>query len=226
VLDRLAVIEQPAQLPVAVVDGRQQNGVFLILRVQGGGGGDVFIRPAEDFAGLAVLHQPLRPLAAGILMGQVLQQIRAHAQQPVAIDGATGLAQQQIDDAGVTVIAEVIALGAAARRAVPDPVRQVGGIGAGAKAVEQDFAFRADQCQALQGGQGLAQLLDQGLLLAHGFRRLVHRQQIEGGFSAQGHAQANVVGQVGTVIDAGLALLLQGFLELFDQQPEQHGQQQ
>ena len=69
-------------------------------------------------------------------------------------------------------------------------------------------------------------MLDQRLLLALVSWRLVYGQQIERGFGPQGHAQADMVGQVGAVVDAGLALLLQGFLKLLDQQPEQHRQQQ
>ena len=93
-LDHLLLIEQPAQLPVAVAQRHQHDCIGLILRGEGGSRCDRHCAVAQYFMGQRIFDQPLRPVAMNGLLGQFVQQVRAQAQQPVAARRAVGFIQQ------------------------------------------------------------------------------------------------------------------------------------
>ena len=86
----------------------------------------------------------------------------------------------------------------------------------------------ADQCtaggeegDAAQFRQRALQGAHQHLLLFAVTRRLDHRQQVQGDLCAQGHVQADLFSQVGTVVDGVLLLVFLVLLQLVEQLPEQ-----
>ena len=92
-----------------------------------------------------------------------------------------------------------------------------GAVLAVARAVTDQCATGGEQGNAAQFRQGA----HQGLLLFAVVRRLDHRQQVEGDFCAQGHVQADLLSQVGAVVDGVLLLVFPGLLQLVQQLPEQ-----
>ena len=146
-------IEQAAQLPVTVAQRGEQHGVGLVLRAEGSRRGHRSCAVAQHGVGLGVFDPPLWAVGKGVLTRQVVQQVRAHAQQPVTLRVVAQFVQQQVRRASIAAIAEVVAVSAFACAAVFDPVTQVGRVRADTAAVDQHFAIWVEQGHALQRRQ-------------------------------------------------------------------------
>ncbi len=218
-LEHLALVEQAAQLPVAVGQRRDQYAVGFIIRLQYRRTRTDVVVAADDTVVLAVLDDPGWAEFLPGLARQTLEQTRVQAQRPVAVGLAAGLTQQQVHHRTVIVVGEVIGLGPVA---APDQLAEVLGVVAVGGAVGDEIALGVEQGKALDGRQGQTQFVEQLPLLLGGLGFLENRQQVGCDLRIELHVQADVIGQLGAVVDAVLALDLAGLLELVDQLPEQH----
>ncbi len=174
---------------------------------------------AEDGSGATVLQLPLGFARMLQAVGQLFVPGRLVAQQPVTV---ARLAQQQVDEAVVSGVAEIVGAVAA--------WRQQGGdgrlVGRTAEAVAQDPPVGIQPGQAVQCRQGLARAAEQGrddAVIRHAGMRL---QQVQRGLGFEGQTQVEAVGQFRTGVDAVLTAVGEDMPVLIEHLPEQQCQQQ
>ena len=107
-----------------------------------------------------------------------------------------------------------------------DQVFEQGTVSAALGSVADQGAAGGEQGEAAQIRQGALQGAHQGLLLFGGARWFKDGQQVQGDLRAQGHVLADLLGQVGAVVDGVLLLVFLVLLQLVQQLPEQQGEQQ
>lgn len=168
-----------------------------------------------------VFQDPAWILPTFDLVNEPTDNDRAHAQQPVAIGVFTGLADQQIDQVCRRAVGVVVAVAIQAADQSGDEsivVRFQQGVG-------DDSGIAAEPGQALQLGH-------RATYTGNGFgtfpgagEGLGSEQLVEHDLRIERHVQVDVIGQVRTGVDAVLALVRLGALELIEQLPEQQHQQ-
>ena len=168
-----------------------------------------------------VFQDPAGVLPTLDLMNEPTDDDRAHAQQPVAIGVLTGLADQQIDQVCRRAVGVVVAVAVQATDQGGDKGIVVGF----EQSVGDDSGIATEPGQALQLGHRAAYSGDGFGPLASAGERLGGEQLVEHDLRIERHVQIDVIGQVRTVVDAVLASVGLGTLELVEQLPEQQHQQ-